>query len=250
MPDTLEPFGNFGEQDSSDRGAEPGESTPLQSEILAQLRALLASGRFAEGSRLPPERTLAAQLGVGRPALREAIKALSVLDVLESRRGSGTFVKSLAGLESGWPLQLARAAMDSNMMELLEARKIIEPKAAALAASRATESQLRTIAQIRQALIDGAGDWAKVAELDLELHTAIIAASGNRVLVAVNQTLIPLMVQSREITARTYLDTEKMHSQHYAIFQAIVCGQSAAAEAAMLEHLHTVGLDLISERRR
>ncbi len=226
------------------------EPFPLQSEVLLQLRALLESGHFTEGSRLPPERALAAQFGVGRPALREAIKALTVLDVLESRRGSGTYVKSMAGLETGWPSQLNRAGIDTSMMELLEARKIIEPKAAALAAARATEAQLRAIARAREGLESANGDASGVAQGDFDFHTAIIAASGNRVLVEVNRGLTPLLLQSRSITARTFLDMEKMHSQHYAIFQAIVCGQSAAAEQAMLEHLHTVGLDLISERRR
>jgi GntR family transcriptional repressor for pyruvate dehydrogenase complex len=225
------------------------ERTPLQSEVLSKLRALLESGHFIEGSRLPPERALAAQFGIGRPALREAIKALSVLDVLESRRGSGTFVKSLVGLESGWPSQLNRAGLDPNMMELLEVRKIIEPKAAALAAARATEPQLRAIARARQAWEEGSGDRPKMAQYDFDFHTAIIVASGNRVLVEVNRGLAPLMLQSRSITARTYQDVEKIRSEHYAIFQAIVNGQSNVAEHAMLEHLHTVGLDLISKPR-
>jgi GntR family transcriptional regulator, transcriptional repressor for pyruvate dehydrogenase complex len=227
-----------------------GEPSALQSEILSKLRVLLEGGQFTEGSRLPPERALAAQFGVGRPALREALTALSVLDVLESRRGSGTYVKSLAGLESGWPSQLNRTGIDPNMMELLEVRKMIEPKAAALAAARATESQLRTIGHARHHVEQGNGNASAVAQGDFEFHTAILAASGNRVLMEVNRALTPLLVQSRNITVRTFRDVDKMHAQHYAIFEAIVCGQSSAAEQAMLDHLHTVGLDLISERRR
>jgi GntR family transcriptional repressor for pyruvate dehydrogenase complex len=251
MSDPAEPASNPHDQSPIlSESREQAEPTSVQANVLSELRALIESGQFADGSRLPSERTLAAQLGICRPALREAIKALSILDVLESRRGSGTFVKSLAGLNLGWPTQVNHTGIDPNMMELLEVRKIIEPKAAALAAARATEPQLRAISQARQAWEDRSGDWSRMAQLDWDFHTAIIAASGNRVLVKVNRDLAPLMLQSRNITARTFPDAEKVRLEHYAIFEAIVCGQSAAAEQAMLEHLHSVGLDLISKLRR
>jgi DNA-binding FadR family transcriptional regulator len=73
----------------------PSDPSPARkAEVLTQIRKLIENGHFPPGSRLPPERALAAQLGVGRPSLREAIKALNVLEELESRRGAGTFVKA------------------------------------------------------------------------------------------------------------------------------------------------------------
>ncbi|MGB6728705.1 MAG: GntR family transcriptional regulator, partial [Terracidiphilus sp.] len=87
---------------------------------------------------LPTERALAEKLGVGRPAIRESIKALTILDVLESRRGDGTYLKSLDGLRSGWPAKVELGAREFSMLDLLEVRKMFEPKAAKLAATRAT----------------------------------------------------------------------------------------------------------------
>src|ERR1035438_9022140 len=121
-----------------------GRPSSEPSSLLAHLRSLIEDGAYTVGAKLPPERVLAAQLRAGRPAIREAIKSLSILDVLESRRGDGTYVKSLDALNGGWPAVVQVSEKDLNMLELLEVRKILEPKAAALAAVRASEHELRS----------------------------------------------------------------------------------------------------------
>jgi len=187
-------------------------------------------------------------LKVGRPALREAIKALSILDVLESRRGDGTYIKSLSGLcAESIPKISPEHAFD--MIELLEVRKMIEPRAAGLAAARATERQL---GQIRDELViqENHPDNYPLLELhDYRFHDAIVAAAGNQILEELARTLAPQLIKSRQFTARrTY--GAKILVQHRTIFEAIRLGESELAEQAMKEHLQSVGLDLISERRR
>src|SRR5215469_9378317 len=112
---------------------------------LSLLKSFIRDGNYAPGMVLPTERALAEKLGVGRPAIRESIKALTILDVLESRRGDGTYLKSLDGLRRGWPAMVDLQSKDFSVLDLLEVRKMIEPKAAKLAAARATEPQLRRI---------------------------------------------------------------------------------------------------------
>src|SRR5690242_10726881 len=73
------------------------------SNTLSLLKPFIEAGNYGPGMVLPTERALAEKLGVGRPSIRESIKALTILDVLESRRGDGTYVKSLEGLRKGWP---------------------------------------------------------------------------------------------------------------------------------------------------
>ena len=219
------------------------------SEVLSKFRVLIEQGDYQAGMKLPPERVLAQPWNVGRPAVREAIKALSILDVLESRRGDGTYVKSLAGLSIGWPARVSEFQPDFDMLELLEVRKMIEPRAAGLAAVRASESQLQ---EIKQHLAEQEGclrNRGLIGKFDYLFHDAIIRASGNRILIELNHVLSPRLLRSREITAKTAPDMSKMIRDHHAIFEAIVRGQSDLAERAMLEHLHTVGLDLISARR-
>ena len=199
---------------------------------------------------MPLERVLAAEPKVVRPLVRKAIKALSILEVLESRQGDGTYVKSLAGLYDDWPAAVEFSEKDLNMMEVVEVRKILEPKAAALAAARASEHQLREIAVAKAALDNQSIPWQQVGRLDLALHAAIFKASGNSILDSVHRFLMPYLIKSREITARSAPPWACMRADHTAIVEAICRGDSGAAEKAMLEHMHHIGLDLISNRKR
>lgn len=216
---------------------------------LSLLKSFIESGNYTPGMVLPTERALAEKLGVGRPAIRESIKALTILDVLESRRGDGTYLKSLDGLRAGWPAQVELSARDFSMLDLLEVRKMFEPKAAKLAASRAVESHLRRI-ESQRILVQEAKDWAAVAEHDLLLHTAIIEAAGNPILSELNSALTRLLHRSRQITGARAPDRSQMLHAHDLIVDAILKGDGDEAEKAMLEHLHRVGLDLISDRKR
>lgn len=229
----------------------PSHPIPLkkQGEVLEHLRSLLQSGEFPPGTRLPPERALAAQFGVGRPALREAIKALGILDLLESRRGAGTFVKAQLGLSVDWPQKPYLDVTKFELLELLEVRKMFEPRAAWLAAARAVQNELRDIEVARRALEAAGDDWQRVVGLDFEFHSSIIRAAGNAVLTRIHQALTPAMLESRRVTARSVRDRSRMNRDHDAIVEAILKRQPDQAERAMLEHLHTVGMDLISRAR-
>ncbi len=229
-------------EDKRRQGASPANALSL-------LKSFIENGKYAPGMVLPTERALAEKLGVGRPAIRESIKALTILDVLESRRGDGTYLKSLEGLRSGWPTKVELGAKDFSMLDLLEVRKMFEPKAARLAASRATEAHLRRI-ESQRVKVQESKDWGAVAEHDLLLHTAIIEAAGNPILSELNSALTRLLHRSRQITGARAPDRSQMLKAHKAIVEAILTGDGDEAEKAMLEHLHRVGLDLISDRKR
>jgi GntR family transcriptional repressor for pyruvate dehydrogenase complex len=104
--------------------------------VLEHLQEMISNGKMPPETKIPSERMLAMELGVGRQAVREAIKALQVLDVIEKRHGDGTYVKSLAGLSGGWPSKVDLIREDFDPIQLLEVRQMFEPKAATLAASR------------------------------------------------------------------------------------------------------------------
>src|SRR3954452_8936418 len=111
----------------------------LTDEAIAQIRTLIQSGQLRPGSRLPPEQQLAAELGLSRSSMREAVKALETARVLDVRRGDGTYVTSLApnlllqGL--GFAIELLQ---DHNLLEVMEVRRMLERIATAAAASRIT----------------------------------------------------------------------------------------------------------------
>ena len=229
------------------RGAKAKPPVHDCGQVIERLRALIADGSYEPGSKLPPERELALQLGVGRPAIREAIKALSILDVIESRRGAGTFVRTQESRQAGWPERASLNNTNFGMLELLEVRKMFEPRAAWLAAARANENDLRRIDAARRALEDAGEDWRRIVDLDFELHTAIVCAAGNPVLAWIHRLLMPVMLESRSITARSAADRSRMHRDHRAIVDGILRREPEAAQQAMLDHIHTIGMDLITE---
>ena len=224
-------------------------SAPDTSGVLSMLRAFIEDNGYTVGQVLPPERLLAEQFGVGRPAVREAVKALSILDVIESRRGAGTYIKSLDGLRVGWPAKVELRSADFNLLDLLEVRKMLEPAAARLAAARANQNDLMRI-ESECARIEDAENWDGIVEHDILLHTAIIEAAGNPVLTELNGALARRSRKSREVTGHSAPDCRQMVQHHRSIVDAILRGEAEAAERAMLEHLHHVGLDLISTRKR
>lgn len=230
-------------------GSHSWPDTEPSGDVVGKLRSLVDAGHFPLGSRLPAERALAVQLRVGRPALREAIKALSQIGILQSRRGAGTFVKAHGvhtpqiGTPDGEPAEF-------RVLEVLEVRKILEPRAAWLAATRATERQLLEIEAARQKLEQHDQDWLMVDQLDYELHAAIIRGAQNPALNRISRFLVAGAGGARSMAGGIVQDPERMRRDHRAIVEAIFKRQADAAELAMTEHLNSMSLDVISEASR
>jgi GntR family transcriptional regulator, transcriptional repressor for pyruvate dehydrogenase complex len=217
--------------------------------VLERIRRLIAERGLLPGMKLPAERQLAMCLGVGRPAVREAIKALSMLGLIESRGRGGTYVSSDV-IEPRRFRAPGKFASHYDLIELLEVRRMLEPRAAALAASRAGEAQLREIEQAVLAQEASPDDWRVLDEHDYRFHEAIVQATGNRVLRDIYRALSGSLRKSRILTARTTPDIARVVGQHRMIFNGIRMRLPELAKRAMADHLETTALDLISERRR
>lgn len=217
-------------------------------DLLARIRGFIEVEGLMPGMRLPAERNLAVRLQVSRPAIRETLKALSMLGVVETKRSDGTYIKSLEAL----PLAVAARPIEVNydLVELLEVRRMIEPRAAALAAARASDRQLAEIEKLLRIQEASLDDIHMLVEHDYLFHEAILRAAGNRVLFGLVRALAGPLRESRSITARTTPDVPSIIRQHRTIFNAIRTGQSELAEQAMIEHLQRTGIDLISEKKR
>ncbi|MDJ0316288.1 FadR/GntR family transcriptional regulator [Arthrobacter antibioticus] len=146
------------------------------------LRAKIASGELLPGQKCPPEGELAAQLGVSRSSLREAIRAMSALGVMEARHGSGTYVSSLepAQILKGFALLVDLFPFDS-VLELFEIRRSLESHAAAGAAARATPELMAELDDL-VAKMEATENSADISDLDARFHEAICAAGGNSTL--------------------------------------------------------------------
>ena len=148
------------------------------------LRHMISSGRLGAGQRFPPEADLCDELGVSRSSLREAVRMLSALGVVESRHGSGVYVSALRPEDIIGSLALTVDLLPlSGLLDMYELRRVLESHAAAQAAARADDAVLDELDRVLDAL-EGTADPEESAQLDSDFHEAIARASGNPTLVA------------------------------------------------------------------
>ncbi|MCU1523342.1 MAG: Transcriptional regulator, GntR family [Microbacteriaceae bacterium] len=210
-------------------------------EAIDRIRTMILSGELKPGQRLPPESELSDRLGLSRNSLREAVKALELIRVLDVRRGDGTYVTSL---EPSLLLEAVQFVVDlhqdQSVLELFEVRRIMESSAAALAASRSTPE---FIAELR-ASIDGVSETPGVEALvthDLEFHRRITAASGNEYLLTLLDALSTRTVRARlwrGITEDKSADITL--SEHRYIVDALESGDADLARALVTAHISGV----------
>ena len=213
----------------------------LTDEAIARIRELVRSGRFPAGAKLPPEHELSAELGMSRSPVREAVKALSVAGVLDVRRGDGTYVTSLApglllaGL--GAAVELMRA---DTLLELMEVRRLLEPGATALAATRMSQADLAVVHGHLVAMRAAADDVELLNLHDAAFHRAVAAATGNETLTTVLDGISSTTLRARMWRGTVDDDAAALTlTQHAAIYQALADGDAASAHAAALLHVVT-----------
>jgi GntR family transcriptional regulator, transcriptional repressor for pyruvate dehydrogenase complex len=191
-------------------------------EAIEKLKEMIVSGRLRPGDRLPREADLATSLGLSRSSLREAVRALALVRILDVRQGDGTYVSSLAADTLLDALSfIVEFHHDASVLELLEVRRILEPAASARAATLIDESALAHLEDIlgRSTVDSPVEDLVKN---DLEFHRAIASASGNSVLASLIESLSGPTQRARVwrgITQEGAL--ARTLAEHRAIFDAI-----------------------------
>jgi GntR family transcriptional regulator, transcriptional repressor for pyruvate dehydrogenase complex len=208
------------------------------SDVIRTIKDMILDGRLTPGQRLPPERAVSEALGVSRPTVREAIRSLQAMNILESRHGSGTYVASLDVEELLGPLQFVLALAEGGLSHLFEVRLLLEPGAAELAARRATPEDVEGLRKcIARAEVEAPRSPEAFVELDTELHERIVKASGNPLLEHLLAAMSALGRQSRDFTTRLPGVLDKTLVEHAAIVAAIADGDDARAREAMQAHI-------------
>jgi DNA-binding FadR family transcriptional regulator len=213
------------------------EPRRLYRQIADQIRALIKRGEFSAGSRLPPERDLARQLGVSRPSVREALIALEVEGLVEVRIGSGIYVRAPEGHAASHAPEAA-----AGPFELLRARYMIESECAALAAKSAKRAQVQAIEEALDEMDREMVAGRQPLPSDRLFHLRIAEATGNGALVHV----IKLLWDERtgELIARLehHYDSPDLWrtaiGEHRAVLKSIAARDPDAARAAMQRHLN------------
>ena len=212
----------------------------LPDQIAARVIALITERELKPGDRLPPERELAATMGVSRSSLREALRALALVGVMEMRQGDGTYLTSLEPEALLRPVALVLSLSDSGLAELFEARKLVEPGLAALAAARIDDEAAAELCARADASAAALDDAEAFMWADIELHALIAKAAENAVLRRLLDSIASMGIASRRRTGRLAEVREQSALDHREIAAAIAAHDAPAAQAAMLRHLENV----------
>lgn len=235
MPAFRDPAGFVGERLSS-VAAESAAAA-----VARRLLDLITSGELEPGTRLPPERQLAATLEVGRSAVREALAALEVLGVVDVRPGSGTYlrgsVSELLPQSLSWGMLIGRR----STTELLEVRGALEIYSARLAAERMPDDAITRLGDHLERMRATAADPPAFVEADLAFHHELAASVDNTVLLDLLQIIRSLL---RVWADRAVDDPDEIRraiAEHAAVFDAIAARDGDQAASAMAAHMQTAG---------
>ena len=212
-------------------------ATKLYRKIADAVAAEIEGGKFKLGERLPTERELAEQYGVSRPTLREAMIALEMLGMIEARHGMGIYVT-----RTQLPLTASTFDFEIGAFELIEARRLFEGEAAALAATTIDDEQIAELERLMSLM--ASEDELQGEEADKEFHLVIARATGNGAIIATVENLWEL--RNRSPLARAILTRarggglEPRIDEHHRVLDALKARDPAAARQAMRDHLERV----------
>lgn len=216
------------------------EKEILSEKIAERILSLIKERQLRPGDSLPPERELAALMAVSRPSLREALRALSIMNVIEHRHGSGTFVTSLEPELLVEHLELIFTLHDNTYLNLLQARKVLEAGLAELAAASISDAELTKLEDCLTRSAQSIDDPEAFLQIDLELHKTIADAARNDILRRIMAGLARLVLYSRRRTSVLPEVRNQTLRDHRAIVTALKARDPRAARQAMLDHLNHV----------
>jgi GntR family transcriptional repressor for pyruvate dehydrogenase complex len=211
----------------------------VHEEVAKQIEQVILK-TLRPGDKLPAERELAEMLGVSRSSIRDAMRRLEMVGLVEPRQGAGTVVREISQEALVSPLTNAIAHRRQLVSELLDFRNMLEPPMAAHAATHGSAEEISHMEEIlrRQDKKVRAGELA--VEEDSEFHYSIALASGNSVVLKVMDVVMDLLRETRSRSLQTAGRPQKSLAGHRRILSAIKRHDGAAAEAAMRQHIKDV----------
>ncbi|PJJ65377.1 DNA-binding FadR family transcriptional regulator [Compostimonas suwonensis] len=215
--------------------------------VVHGIKDMITSGKLGPGARLPVEKDLATQLGVSRGSLREGVRALCIMGVLETRQGDGSYVTSLdASLLLAPMAFLVDMQTPEGTLQLQSVRRVLESEAASRAAGSMSDEQLAEAEAVLSGveaivLADEPTDHLAVMEADIAFHRVIARGAGNPALEALIEALASRTVRARLWRAINEEGVERAtHAEHRAILRALTARDADGARLRMATHLLAV----------
>ncbi len=218
---------------------------PPSVELTRHLLQYFLSGEISRGQKIASERQLAAALGVGRSGVREAIKALSLLGLLEVRQGDGTYMtastSNLLPEVVEWGLLLG----ERHILDLVEVREHLEVFIAGLAAERCAPADVAALWAAIDTMARAGSDVSVYIEGDVGFHRVLAEATGNEVLVSLSHSFRALLQVWSARCVEEERDTARLAAEHRPIARAVERGDADAARSAMAKHIKTANARLV-----
>jgi len=220
---------------------EPVQKTSVVQSAISKIKELIDQKYFKFGEKLPPERELAKLLGISLPSLREALRALSILGIVEMRPGSGSYLRSSMGDWSSDPFSLLFHLSRPVHIDLFEARMGIEGVIAELAAKKRTGEDLENMEAALQSMRSSLKNKKEYIKYEIKFHQAIITAAKNTILEDFMEKMYKILYESRKKTVEQLKDVYKeSYIEHDKIFRHIQKGDPKRARKAMTDNLTRV----------
>ena len=205
-------------------------------EVVLRFKDLINRRVFTAGTRLPPERELAQALGVSRPTLRQAMKALQILGVIRIRHGDASYLAESASNILKEPIEFALALKSISRKDLFETRQTLELRLASLAAERRTEDDLQNMRNALGAMKESIGMPAQWIQHEMRFHECIVHAAKNEVMRTMMEMLSRMLMESRRETVQLLTNYEESYRSHDIIYVEIEKQDPAGAAHATVEH--------------
>jgi GntR family transcriptional repressor for pyruvate dehydrogenase complex len=216
----------------------------VHDEIVAQIREQLAEGRWKPGDRLPSERELSQRLRVSRASVREAIRALESRGLVQIKTGEGTYVGS--GSEALLsPLVSVILQQKDVLLDIFEARKVIEPEIAALAAKRASPEEIQRMEEILEDQARQIAQGESGVEADTAFHSLLTQSTKNKIFLRLNDAIVDSLHETRERSLHVHGRPARSLAGHREILKAVRAKDTARARRVMLQHLTAIELNVL-----
>ncbi len=213
--------------------------TRVYEDIVTQLKDLIADGKLRPGDQLPPERELSDTFQVSRASVREAIRTLESMGFLDTKQGEGTYIaSSVETLLASLPSTLFQRR--DFLLQAFEARKILEPAIAALAAERIAPEEVAQLETILKEQARQITEGETGVEADTRFHSVLAEAAKNGVLLKLNEAIVDSLRETRERSLQTWGRPARSLAGHREILQAIQTGDPTRAREAMRDHLEAI----------
>lgn len=226
----------------------PIKNTKVYEQVIDQIKNMIVDGTLKKGDKLPSERELVQELQVSRTSIREALRALEIIGLVECRQGEGNFIKQSFESSLFEPLSIMFMLQESSMEEVLDLRRIIEVETAALAARQISDEEIQNLSQLISKLKDTYDEEMGV-QIDKEFHYEIAKASKNYLILNILITVSSLIDNFIKDARSKILEEEKNKSaliaQHENIFLGLLHHDPKEAADAMRQHLEFTNKYLI-----